>query len=70
MSIYSITLVEKEKLIILEKEGISEGVKFLKSTTEVEELNFGRKGFFLRNRIEKKSFERCLWIQTEKLERV
>ena len=54
MSIYSITLVEKEKLIILEKEGISEGVKFLKSTTEVEELNFGRKGFFLRNRIEKK----------------
>lgn len=54
MSIYSITLVKKEKLIILEKEGISEGVKFLKSTTKVEELNFGRKGFFLRNRIEKK----------------
>lgn len=33
--------------MILEKAGISEG---LKSRTKVEELNFGRKGSFLRNK--------------------
>lgn len=48
MSIYFITLVDKEKLIILEKEKNipEEEVNPLKSRTKVEELNFGGKGFF------------------------